>query len=168
MKYVVKFLSFLMLLFLFGCASLPTPQEMRDDIVDFRLPKLPEEGKAIVYVVRPASIGALIRFKVFVDDKEPDSEKGYTRGMQYIYFDLELGDHQILSQAENTSAVNVTAEDGDIIYIQQDAQMGVLFARNSVMTVPDYQGKYYVKRLKLGTMSVVDQQSNLAGDDNSD
>ena len=47
---------------LFGCATLPHPDEMKTAIATYQLPKLPESGKAIVYVVRPASIGALIRF----------------------------------------------------------------------------------------------------------
>ena len=83
-----------------GCASLPTPDRMKAEIAEYHLPKLPEAGKAIVYVVRPTSVGGLIRFNVFVNDKEPQSEMGYTRGSQYIYFNLTPGDHQILSKAE--------------------------------------------------------------------
>ena len=138
--------------FLIGCASLPPAEKMREDVADFELPKLPAEGKAIVYIVRPSSVGSLIRFNVFVDDKEPESEMGFTRGKQYIHFNLEPGDHQILSKAENWAEINVTANAGDIIYIQQDAQMGLIMARNSVIKIQDYEGKYHIKRLKLGTI----------------
>jgi len=94
-------ITFTALLLLSGCASLPTPSEMQEDIKGYQLPKLPTEGKAIVYVVRPSLLGGLVRFNVFVDDKEPNSEMGYTRNGQYIYFCLLPGDHQILSKAEN-------------------------------------------------------------------
>jgi hypothetical protein len=33
-----------------------------------------------------------IRFNVFVDDQEADSEMGYTIGNQYIYFNLTEGE----------------------------------------------------------------------------
>ena len=62
-----------------GCASLPSPEKMKAEVLEYQLPKLPEEGKAIVYVVRPSSLGGLIRFNVFGDNQEPESEMGYTR-----------------------------------------------------------------------------------------
>lgn len=153
-----KLLSISLALAIFsGCASMPSPEKMKMAIEGFELPKAPEEGKAIVYVVRPSTVGGLIRFNVFVDDKEPESEMGFTRGSQYIYFNLEPGDHQILSKAENWAEANVTAKAGDIIFIQQDAQMGIVMARNSIFQVPEYQGKYYVKELKLGTIKKSDK-----------
>ena len=136
-----------------GCATLPTPYEMKKATAGFVLPQMPEEGKSIVYVVRPFGVGALIRFKVFIDGREDESQMGHTRGSQYIYFNLEPGDHKILSKAENWSEVYVTANPGDIIFIRQDAQNGVFFiARNSISLIPEYEGNYYVKMLKLGTI----------------
>ncbi|MDC0598688.1 DUF2846 domain-containing protein [Gammaproteobacteria bacterium] len=157
MKFL-KLFSIIAILGIFtGCASIPSPAEMEADIEGFVLPQLPEDGNAIVYVVRPSSLGGLVRFKVFIDDKEVESEMGFTRGKQYVYFNLTPGEHQILSQAENTASVAVTASAGDIIFIQQDAQMGVLFARNSASTIPELEGKYYVKNLSLGTVNKVDR-----------
>jgi|GEM_PF-4341455 len=53
-------------LFLFsGCASLPSPDKMRSETAEFQLPKLPEAGKAIVYIVRPSSLGGFIRSTSF-------------------------------------------------------------------------------------------------------
>jgi len=135
-----------------SCASLPKPEEMKKDIAGFELPKLPLDGKAIVYVVRPSSAGTLVRFNVYVDDKEAESEMGYTRGSEYIYFSLEPGDHQILSLAENWAETNVAAKAGDIIFIQQNAQMGIIMARNSISSIQDYVGKYHVKHSSLGTI----------------
>lgn len=135
-----------------GCASLPKPEKMKTDIIGYELPQLPEEGKAIVYVVRPSEFGGLIRFNVFVDDKQPTSEMGFTRGSQYIYFNLMPGNHEILSKAENWAKLYITANAGDIIFIQQDAKMGLFMTRNTLSQLPDYQGKYRVKHLELGTI----------------
>lgn len=155
---VLKIISVIFVLAIFsGCASLPKPEEMKADIAGYELPKLPEEGKAIVYVVRPSSVGSLIRFNVFVDDEEASSEMGFTRGSQYIYFNLMPGEHRILSKAENWAEARVSANEGDIIFIQQDAEMGLLMARNSVFQLPDYQGKYQVKHLELGTIIKADK-----------
>jgi hypothetical protein len=157
MKFL-KITSIILALAVFsGCASLPKPEEMKTDIVGYELPELPEAGKAIVYVVRPSSVGSLIRFNVFVDDEEASSEMGFTRGSEYIYFNLMPGSHRILSKAENWAEATVTDNEGDIIFIQQDAEMGLIMARNSIFQLPDYQGKYQVKHLELGTIIKADK-----------
>jgi hypothetical protein len=135
-----------------GCASLPSPDEMKAETAGYQLPKLPDDGKAIVYVVRPSSLGALIRFNVFVDNREDSSEVGYTRGSQYIYFQVLPGEHKIYSKAENWAETAVSAKAGDIVYFQQDPVLGVIMARNSIFKIEDLQGKYSVKTLKLGTL----------------
>jgi hypothetical protein len=135
-----------------GCASLPSPEEMKADIVTFQLPKLPEPNKAMVYVVRPTALGTLVRFNVFVDDQEAKSEMGYTRGNQYIYFNVAPGQRKILSKAENWAEVTLDAKAGDVFFIQQEPSMGFVMARNSLLKLEDYQGKYHVKRLNLGTI----------------
>lgn len=135
-----------------GCASAPTPEVMKSETATFTLPKSPEKGKAIAYVVRPSTMGKLIRFNVFLDDQEAASEMGYTRGYQYIYFNLTPGAHKVYSKAENWSEVSVDAKAGDVIFIQQDASMGLVMVRNSIAQVADYQGKYHVMNLDLGTI----------------
>lgn len=157
MNTLAKIIALSLVLLFAGCATLPPPAEMKKDIVNFTLPKLPEDGKAIVYVVRPSSVGGLIRFNVYIDDKEAVSEMGFTRGSQYMYFNLMPGDHQILSLAENWAEANVSAKAGDIIFIQQDASMGFLMARNSIAKIQDYEGKYHVKHLELGTIIKADK-----------
>jgi hypothetical protein len=135
-----------------GCVSLPSPEVMKAEVATYQLPKTPEPGKAIVYVVRPSGLGGLIRFNVFVDDQLAPSEVGYTRSSQYIYFNLVPGNHKIYSKAENWAETQVKAEPGDIIYIQQEPSMGIIMARNSIFRLEDYQGKYHVKKLTVGTI----------------
>jgi len=140
-----------------GCASLPSPEVMKAETASFVLPKAPEPGKAIVYVVRPSGVGGLVRFNVFVDDQEAASEMGYTRSSQYIYFNVAPGTHKIYSKAENWADTDISAKTGDIIYIQQEPSMGVIMARNSVTKIDDLQGRYQVKNLQVGTIIKTDK-----------
>lgn len=135
-----------------GCASLPSPEVMKAETAAYQLPKLPDPGKAIVYVVRPSSLGGLIRFNVFVDNQEPLSEMGYTRSSQYIYFSVPPGEHKIYSKAENWAETLITAKANDIIFIQQEPAVGIVMARNNIFKLDDYEGKYHVKTLSVGTI----------------
>lgn len=135
-----------------GCASLPSPEVMKAETATYQLPKLPDPGKAIVYVVRPSLFGGLVRFNVFVGDQEASSEMGHTRSSQYIYFSLAPGEHKIYSKAENWAETLVSAKAGDIIFIQQEPSMGIIMARNNIFKLEDYQGKYHVKTLAVGTI----------------
>lgn len=152
MKYFVRLIAIMAIIASVGCATLPPPDQMKAQVESFELPKVPEEGKAVAYIVRPSSLGTLIRFNVFVDDQEPESEMGYTRGSQYIYFNLDPGKHKIFSKAENWAETILDVAAGDIVFIQQDPVMGLVMARNNLIKVEDYVGKYHVKTLELGTI----------------
>lgn len=151
-KSIATFFMALTITFVTGCANLPSPEVMKAETATYQLPKLPDPGKAIVYVVRPSALGGLIRFNVFVNDQEADSEMGYTRSSQYIYFSLPPGEHKIYSKAENWAETLVSAKPGDIIFIQQEPSMGIVMARNNIFKLEDYQGKYHVKTLTIGTI----------------
>ena len=110
-----------------------------------------------MYVVRPSGTGKLIRFNVFVDDQEAASEMGFTRGSQYIYFNVRPGEHKIYSKAENWAEAQISAKAGEIIFIQQEPSMGVIMARNSISRIEDLQGKYHVKKLEPGTIIKTDK-----------
>jgi hypothetical protein len=135
-----------------GCASLPSSEAMKAEVAAFQLPKLPGPGKAMVYVVRPTALGSLIRFNVFLDDQEADSEMGFTRGGQYIYFSLPPGDHKIYSKAENWAETLVSVKAGDVIFIEQEVGMGLIMARNNLLKLEEVPGKYHVKKLSPGTI----------------
>jgi hypothetical protein len=151
-RSIVSALALSVLVLVTGCASLPSPEAMKAETATFQLPKLPDAGKAIVYVVRPSGLGGLIRFNVFVDDQEAPSEMGYTRASQYIYFQVAPGEHKIYSKAENWAELQLSAKAGDIFFIQQDPTMGILMARNSLSKLEEVPGKYHVKTLTVGTL----------------
>ena len=139
-----------------SCASLPTPQEMAIEIEGYELPKYPEEGKAIVYIVRPNGVAPLVGFKVFVDEKTPLMQMGKNGAGKYIYFNIEPGEHTIISKAENTATTIVNAKENDIIFIEQKAKMGLLFARNQIFEIDETKGTYHVKNLKEGKIIRMD------------
>lgn len=144
-------------LLLGGCASMPSTEQMKAETASYQVPKLPEAGKAMVYVVRPSALGTLVRFNVFLNDQQPESEMGYTRGSQYIYFSVPPGSHKVYSKAENWAETTFTAQPGDIIFIQQEPSMGIIMARNNLFKVEDFQGKYHVKTLQVGTVIKTDR-----------
>jgi hypothetical protein len=152
-----RFLALLAIAVLAGCATPPSADQMKAQIAGFELPKKPDPGKAMVYVVRPSGLGGLIRFNVFVDDQEAASEMGFTRGSQYIYFHVTPGEHKIFSKAENWADVTISANAGDIVFVHQDPSMGILMARNSVAKIEEVEGKYYVKTLTPGTIIKTDK-----------
>lgn len=156
-KLVVTCLILLSVALFSGCATLPEPDVMKAETANFQLPKLPDQGKAIVYVVRPSGLGGLIRFNVFLDDQQDASEMGYTRSSQYIYFHIPPGEHKIYSKAENWGEAVVSAKAGDTIYIKQDPEMGIIMARNSIQQIDELQGKYHVMKLNAGTIIKVDK-----------
>ncbi len=135
-----------------GCATLPSQEQMAADIAGYELPQQPAAESALIYVVRPSGLGPIVRFNVFLDDKEDSSEMGYTRGSQYIYFHVSPGNHTIYSKAENWAEINIDAKPRDIIFIKQITSMGFIMARNSLEQVQDTEGKYHVKRTSLGTI----------------
>lgn len=135
-----------------GCATLPSHEKMALEVSSFHLPKQGDKDNALIYVVRPSSVGTLIRFNVFLDDKEANSEMGYNRGSQYIYFFVKPGQHTILSKAENWSEQFIDAKAGDVLFFKQEPTMGILMARNDLIRITDVEGKYHVKNTGIGTI----------------
>jgi hypothetical protein len=169
MRILNFFITFTVFFVLFGCTSLLSNQtrleEMNAQVANYQLPKLPENEKAIVYVVRPSIDCKPYSFSVFIDNLKPETEMGSTKGGQYIYFDLISGEHKIISKVENWNTVaemNVSAKGGDIIFLEQQPDMGFITLNNKLLTLQDYQGKYYVKTLARGIFSNQNQQNALA------
>ncbi|MSQ18848.1 MAG: DUF2846 domain-containing protein [Betaproteobacteria bacterium] len=135
-----------------GCASLPTPEEMKAAAANYQLPHLPEAGKAMIYVVRPTTYGGVIRFNVFVGNQEASSEVGYTRANQYIYFSVPPGQHTIYSKAENWADLTVSVKAGEVAFVQQHVAMGLIIARNTLAPIQEYEGKFHVRYLTVGTI----------------
>jgi hypothetical protein len=137
-----------------GCAGTPnmTQDEMQADVAGFRLPQEPAPGTGMIYVVRPSPLGGLVRFNVFLNDQGDDAEMGHTRASQYIYFAVPAGRHRIYSKAENWAEIDVTVREGQVLFLQQETQLGIIMARNNLSELDEVQGKYYVKTLAPGVL----------------
>ncbi|WP_439856618.1 DUF2846 domain-containing protein [Pseudomonas yamanorum] len=125
---------------------------MQAEIANYSLPKAAVADKGLVYVVRPSNAGMIVRFNVFLDDKEADSEMGYNRGNQYIYFYVTPGQHIISSKAENWADMPINVKAGEVIYLKQEVEIGLVMARNNLKTLSDVEGRYLVKDASLGTV----------------
>lgn len=152
-KTFCKTTAVLSIALLYGCASAPSMEKMQADVAQYSLPKAAVTDKGLVYVVRPSNAGMMVRFNVFLDDKEAESEMGYNRGNQYIYFYVTPGEHVISSKAENWAEMPVTVKAGEIIYLKQEVEIGVVMARNSLKMLSDVEGRYLVKDAALGTVA---------------
>ena len=157
MSNLPRVLLILSIFVLSSCASMPSAEKVRTIAATVNLPKLPEDGKAIVYVVRPSSLGFLFKFNVFLDDKKPTSEMGYTKSSEYIYFNVQPGTHKILSKAENWATHDITANAGDILFLRQEPAMGIVIARNNITSLEESYGKYFVSTLSVGHIKQVDK-----------
>ena len=135
-----------------SCVTGPSEQEMNEDIINFELPMMPSEGESLVYIVRPQSVGMLISFKVYIDEKSEEYYVGETKGSEYIYFPITPGNHEILSKAENLAKLEMQIEPGKVYFLEQIPKMGILVARNNLQIIQDINGKYWVKNLKPGKM----------------
>lgn len=135
-----------------GCATLPSPEKMAQEVSGYNLPKQSDTESSLVYVVRPSSLGTLVRFNVFLDDKEVSSEMGWNRGSQYIYFYVNPGKHTIFSIAENWAEISIDLKAGETAFVKQNPEMGIIMARNSLEIIPEIEGKYYVKNAKVGNI----------------
>jgi hypothetical protein len=97
-------------------------------------------------------MGGLVRFNVFLNDKEANSEMGFTRGNQFIYFSVPPGEHRVFSKAENWAEMAVNVKAGDIAFIEQQVGMGVIMARNTLLSLDPLTGTYHVKKTTVGTL----------------
>ena len=157
MQHGKLLLALLVLVLITGCAAkAPSTASMQAELEGYVLPQVPAENEGLVYVVRPEMLGTLVRFNVFLNDQEPESEVGYTRGSQHIYFPVSPGRHTVYSKAENWASVDIDVAPGETVFLRQHANMGVIMARNSLSLLGELEGAYFVKETRLGTLGISD------------
>lgn len=116
-----------------GCSAVgKAPPELDVTAKELR----PEEGEALVYVIRPSNLGKSVRMKVNCDGVY----LGSTGGKRYIYALLEEGPHLFTSKAEKTSELPLVLEGGETCYLEQKIKMGLFKARNNLERIEDEEG----------------------------
>ena len=104
----------------------------------------PEEGKALVYVVRPTKAAFSIYFWSFADDQF----LGLTRGKGYAYKQMDPGTYTVWTKAENVAAIDVELEAGNTYYFRQKVLPGFGKARARTELLDEKDGKKALERVK--------------------
>ena len=104
----------------------------------------PPEGKALVYIARPAFFGKLIQFKTFCGDELI----GYTVGKSYLHTFLDPGTHNLMSMSENKSFLEINVEANKTYYVKQKVSFGFIKARNKLLLLNETEGEYVLSKCK--------------------
>lgn len=146
------FLIILLMSAISSCVSIPSEQQMQLQTADYNLPQTNHSENVLVYMIRPSRLGAMIKFNVFIDDKNDSSEVGYNTGKRYIYFFVKSGSHKILSKAENWAEIGINGQPGETIFIRQDVALGFLLPRNNLEIISEAEAKYHIHKIKKGVI----------------
>ena len=155
----IKFIATIAMLFIATSCAVSL-EKMKQETENYKLPFKPKKDGAIIYVIRPSKLGGFIKFNVFLDDKNQDSEMGYNLGSQHIYFLVNPGKYKIFSKAENWAELEVEVKVGDNVFIKQSAYPGFIMARNSLEILSETEGKFYLKNSVNGTIKKLERKDD--------
>lgn len=109
-----------------------------------------DPDKALIYVLRPTSMGFAIKSWFLCDDEV----LGVNRGSSYFFAYVEPGKHVFWSKSENVDALELEVEAGKTYYIQQRVRMGGLKARTKLEVLDEAEGeKRLAKCAKHGVLT---------------
>ncbi len=129
LKSVLASALLCMTVFLAGCGSAPLAPPKADTLAKLMLPV---EGKAVIYLFRnsPPSNGWTIHVKL--DGKD----MGVTGGQDYFRWEVNSGEHIVISETRDWSGLVINAEPGHVYYVWQDIGVG-LFVPTSQLKLVD-------------------------------
>ena len=168
----IKYCSVAILsLLVVGCASVPmAPADQDAKAKQFT----PVSNKANVYIYRNENFGRAIPMTVSVNGKV----LGQTAAQTYFWLQLNPGQYNLESHAENVSMLNLSAEPGKDYFVWQEVKMGLWAARSLLQQVDDKTGREGVLESKLinqsfttvdplpassGVSNITDAQISLTG-----
>lgn len=99
----------------------------------------PEEGHALVYVFRPATVGAAIKTWAFVDD----DLMMVSKPKAYSFAQVPAGKHLFWTKSENTSAMELDVEAGETYYLQVKIKMGFNKARAKLLQIDEAEAQKF-------------------------
>ena len=105
--------------------------------------------KALVYIVRPATIGFAIKMWAFADREF----LGVTKGKNYTYAHLAPGEHVFWSKAENVNAIRMYVDAGKTYYIQQHVRFGAWKASVELEILEEAEAKKLFEKCKYVTFT---------------
>ena len=122
-----------------GCASTTQFVELPD-----QSKRIEDPSKARIYVVRPTGFGAAISMMV----SDGNKVIGETGPNGFLCWEREPGQTEVVGKAENTSRLPINTESGNVYYVQQHIQLGLIKARNKLTLMTEEKGKASVNKCK--------------------
>lgn len=102
----------------------------------------PEEGHALVYVFRPATMGAAVKTWAFAGE----DLMMVSKAKAYSFAQVPAGKTLLWTKSENTSALELDLEAGETYYLKVKIKMGINKARAKLMQVDAAEAaKYFAK-----------------------
>ena len=116
------------LAFLASCATAPLAD-----------PALDKAGKTFaaapaecsIYVHRNSAVGAAVGLDIWLDGRLAGQVDAFT----YYLWRVTPGQHQLLARAENTAMLPIDCAAGEIVYVEQSAQIGWMQPRTALRRV---------------------------------
>ena len=127
------------------------------------LPIKPEEGKAIVYVIRPSFLPHY-GVEIYLDGREKSAEVGMNRGKHYIYFNVNPGKHTLYSNAMNWAELAFEVKENDSIYILQDVTGFGPLSTSELLILSAEEGLKKLKNLSFGFVNLKNIQAINSGE----
>lgn len=143
-----------------ACGGLPlepASSVQTDPIAGYVLPRTPGAGRSLVYVIRPLPSARPERFEVFVDRQARAAEVGSTLGREYIWFEAAPGHHTVYSKGGNLASIRFEARAGDVVYLEQRAEPGVVRPSSTLRRIDAATAQYQLRyHASLGTLHAED------------
>jgi hypothetical protein len=124
-----------------GCASVPMASV--EDDTRAKTHAVPA-GKSLIYVYRNETFGSAIPMTVMLNRRAV----GETGPQTYYLFEVEPGQHEIGSLAENQSFLMLTTVANKAYYVWQEVKMGMWKARSLLQQVDEATGRAGVAESK--------------------
>ena len=127
-----------------SCANVSkAPEDESNTAKEFVAP----DGRGTVYLYRTGrAVGAAVQFNVKVNGVDA----GGTGPGSFFKWDLKPGTYTFLSKTvESSATVQVELEEGDVVFIRQDAKLGLDTGRVTMKQVDAKQGEKEIANCRL-------------------
>jgi len=102
----------------------------------------PDEGHALVYVFRPATVGAAVKTWAFADN----TLMMVSKPRAYSFAQVPAGKRLFWTKSENTSALELEVEAGKTYYFKVRIKMGLVKARARILQVDEKEAQDYFEK----------------------
>jgi hypothetical protein len=131
---IIPVLMALLVTIMSGCASVPMASVDEDTKAKtFNV----QPGKANIYLFRDEVMGAAVGVPVMLNGKMA----GKTASKSYFMWEVNPGDYELMSVAENTSTVRLRAQGGRSYYVWQEIKIGLFQPRTELHEVDEQRGR---------------------------